>query len=152
MTQQGTSNGGQQWAYNAGDEGAVGTGGGSNGYGGVEGVRRQPPLHRTMSEEVQQQLGRTLGLQAGSSGTPSYGFQPMDHARLSPSAFDPSNFSSQFVMPRFASGPSDPFGFGVGVMDPPTFVFRLFPPGFYPLLTFPSHLQVIEGGHLAHAV
>ncbi|SCV67124.1 BQ2448_5770 [Microbotryum intermedium] len=37
---------------------------------------------------------------------------------LSPSALDPSSFSSQFILPRFASGgPGDAFGFGVAVAE-----------------------------------
>ncbi|BGO96217.1 hypothetical protein NBRC10512_002140 [Rhodotorula toruloides] len=92
------------------------------------------PLHRTVSEEVQQALGQSLGMSSAGGGAgpgvgtgrqggqSSYGgFDPMDHARLSPSAFDPSNFSRQFTMPKFASGgPSDPFGLGVGITDPPS--------------------------------
>ncbi|GAA5831680.1 hypothetical protein JCM11251_000792 [Rhodosporidiobolus azoricus] len=82
-------------------------------------------LHRTASEEVQQALSGSLGLSSGvgngfSHGGRSYSgaFDPLDNARLSPSAFDPN---LQFVMPRFASGgTSDPFGFGVGVADPPS--------------------------------
>ncbi|GAA5981790.1 hypothetical protein JCM11641_007425 [Rhodosporidiobolus odoratus] len=82
-------------------------------------------LHRTASEEVQHALGDSLGLgnqeaTATANRRPEYGsFDPLDHARLSPSAFDPNTFSNQFAMPRFASGgASDPFGFGVGVADP----------------------------------
>ncbi|TNY22329.1 hypothetical protein DMC30DRAFT_349183 [Rhodotorula diobovata] len=58
----------------------------------------------------------------GQGARSSYGgFDPMEHARLSPSAFDPSSFSRQFIVPRFASGgPSDPFGLGVGITDPPS--------------------------------
>ena len=102
---------------------------------GVTGLSRPGgPLQRTVSEEVQHALGASLGYAgaAGSNvaGTSSGGrnsgaaystFDPMDHARLSPSAFDPSTFSRQFTLPKFASGgPSDPFGLGVGVTDPPS--------------------------------
>ncbi|GAA5957348.1 hypothetical protein JCM8115_006964 [Rhodotorula mucilaginosa] len=102
---------------------------------GVTGLSRPGgPLQRTVSEEVQHALGASLGYAAAAgsnvAGTSSGGrssgaaystFDPMDHARLSPSAFDPSTFSRQFTLPKFASGgPSDPFGLGVGVTDPPS--------------------------------
>lgn len=102
---------------------------------GVAGLTRPGgPLQRTVSEEVQHALGASLGYAAaagsnvagtssgGRSSGPGYStFDPMDHARLSPSAFDPSTFSRQFTLPKFASGgPSDPFGLGVGVTDPPS--------------------------------
>ncbi|GAA5872699.1 hypothetical protein JCM3774_005033 [Rhodotorula dairenensis] len=106
------------------------TGGTPSGSAGLS--RPGGPLQRTVSEEVQHALGASLGY-AGSNvaGTSSAGrsstgagystFDPMDHARLSPSAFDPSTFSRQFTLPKFASGgPSDPFGLGVGVTDPPS--------------------------------
>ena len=102
---------------------------------GVTGLSRPGgPLQRTVSEEVQHALGASLGYAAAAgsnvAGTSSGGrnsgavystFDPMDHTRLSPSAFDPSTFSRQFTLPKFASGgPSDPFGLGVGVTDPPS--------------------------------
>ncbi|GAA5988507.1 hypothetical protein JCM10908_003594 [Rhodotorula pacifica] len=113
------------------------TGGTSSGLTGM--ARPSGTLQRTVSEEVQHALGASLGYgahagnAAGSNvaGTSSGGrnshsagystFDPMDHARLSPSAFDPSTFSRQFTLPKFVSGgPSDPFGLGVGVTDPPS--------------------------------
>ncbi|GJN94652.1 hypothetical protein Rhopal_007735-T1 [Rhodotorula paludigena] len=99
-------------------------------------VPQRHALHRTVSEEVQQALGQTLGMNGsgrngqgiaatdgagGAAGGGYGGFDPMEHARLSPSAFDPNSFSRQFIVPRFASGgPSDPFGLGVGIADPPS--------------------------------
>lgn len=144
-------------AYWSFQTGADDQGGYSPATGTSNGVQRTP-LHRTVSEEMQQTLGATLGMtsssgsgnqgagMAGSSTSrggagvsngagpstssagvgqgarSSYGgFDPMEHARLSPSAFDPSSFSRQFIVPRFASGgPSDPFGLGVGITDPPS--------------------------------
>ncbi|GAA5857939.1 hypothetical protein JCM8547_006630 [Rhodosporidiobolus lusitaniae] len=114
------------WSYDSSSN----TSGGAGAVGGYSpaaasqqqqnGNRR---LDRTDSEEVQA-LGRSLGLTGGefggpSSAGPSYGaFDPLDHARLSPSVFD-LNRPPQFALPRFASGgPSDPFGLGVGVADP----------------------------------
>ncbi|GAA5889725.1 hypothetical protein JCM6882_004301 [Rhodosporidiobolus microsporus] len=103
--------------------------GGGGGVGAVGGFpspqesEQRQQLHRTASEEVQQALSGSLGLTTGGSsgftGRSTYAaFDPLDNARLSPSAFDPN---LQFVLPRFASGgPSDPFGFGVGVADPPS--------------------------------
>lgn len=114
------------------------TGGTPSGSAGLS--RPGGPLQRTVSEEVQHALGASLGY-AGSNvaGTSSAGrngggagystFDPMDHARLSPSAFDPSTFSRQFTLPKFASGgPSDPFGLGVGVTDPPSGCVYFSPP------------------------
>ena len=46
-------------------------------------------------------------------------FDPMAHARLSPAAFDPSGFSSNFILPRFASGgPAGAFGYGPAIVEP----------------------------------
>lgn len=145
------------WSFQTGaddHDASNGAGGYSPAPGTSNGAQRTP-LHRTVSEEMQQTLGATLGMTsvnghgsssssrggagagggagpgpsaasssagAGQSGRASYsGFDPMEHARLSPSAFDPSSFSRQFIVPRFASGgPSDPFGLGVGITDPPS--------------------------------
>ncbi|GAA5963319.1 hypothetical protein JCM21900_006555 [Sporobolomyces salmonicolor] len=71
-------------------------------------------------------LSSSTGMAQGRAGV-EYGrgggggaFDPMSNARLSPSAFDPSSFSGQFIVPRFASGgPADPFGLGVGITDTP---------------------------------
>lgn len=72
------------------------------------------PLAKTASEDMRQSFGNGNGRTPGDYG----GFNPMENARLSPSAFDPNNFSSQFVLPRFASGgQNDPFGMGVSVTD-----------------------------------
>lgn len=105
----------------------------SSGLGSM--TRPTSTLQRTVSEEVQHALGASLGYggpsvnMAGAStsgsrsnsGTGYSTFDPMDHARLSPSAFDPNSFSRQFTLPKFVSGgPSDPFGLGVGVTDPPS--------------------------------
>ncbi|BGP21026.1 hypothetical protein JCM10213_003208 [Rhodosporidiobolus nylandii] len=124
MATQGAGDGYWQFGQSLDDDGP--SAGGGEGY---LTVGRQP-LHRTASDDMRQSLGASLGL----GGTPTGGvdagqrngvaafssFDPLDHARLSPSAFDPNNFSRQFAMPRFASGgPSDPFGFGVGVVDAP---------------------------------
>ena len=46
-------------------------------------------------------------------------FDPMSHARLSPGAFDPSGFSSNFILPRFASGgPTGAYAFGPAIVEP----------------------------------
>ncbi|GAA6009927.1 hypothetical protein JCM10207_002160 [Rhodosporidiobolus poonsookiae] len=128
MAHQGPS--GDYWAYdgglNGGQDGSAGAGGGFSPLplAGPSNGDRQ--LHRTASEEVQQALGGGNGYGqknadpfAGRSSTSYSSFDPLDNARLSPSAFDPSNFNKQFVLPRFASG-GDPFGLGVGITDPPS--------------------------------
>ncbi|GAA6055671.1 hypothetical protein JCM3770_003404 [Rhodotorula araucariae] len=134
------------WSFQTGNDDQYGTGG-AGGYSpatGVPAARQRVPLHRTVSEEMQQALGTTLGMSSGAmqgdgaasraggaasggglggghSATTYSAFDPMEHARLSPSAFDPNSFSRQFIVPRFASGgPSDPFGLGVGITDPPS--------------------------------
>lgn len=46
-------------------------------------------------------------------------FDPMSHARLSPGAFDPSGFSNNFILPRFASGgPTGAYAFGPAIVEP----------------------------------
>lgn len=56
---------------------------------------------------------------SGTGATNQSPFDPMNNARLTPGAFDPSGFSSNFVLPRFASGgPSGQFGFGPAVVEP----------------------------------
>ena len=53
------------------------------------------------------------------STTPLTPFDPMSHARLSPGAFDPSGFSSNFILPRFASGgPTGAYAFGPAIVEP----------------------------------
>lgn len=55
------------------------------------------------------------GSATGMGRTNSYG--------LSPSAMDPNTFSGQFTTPRFATGgQSDPYGFGVAVVDAQRYV------------------------------
>lgn len=50
---------------------------------------------------------------------PTTPFDPMSHARLSPGAFDPTSFSSNFILPRFASGgPAGAYGFGPAIVEP----------------------------------
>ncbi|KAI5477837.1 GATA transcription factor [Pseudohyphozyma bogoriensis] len=59
----------------------------------------------------------------GGGGGAGGGFDPMEYARLSPSALDPSAFSGQFVTPRFAAqggggyGPAGGYG-SVAVAEP----------------------------------
>ncbi|GAA5898065.1 uncharacterized protein JCM6883_000912 [Sporobolomyces salmoneus] len=78
---------------------------GGNGFG--------RPLGKTASEDLRTSYGVSSNNQSEYAG-----FNPMENARLSPSAFDPTNFSGQFILPRFASGgQNDPFGMGVSVMD-----------------------------------
>lgn len=55
-------------------------------------------------------------------------FEPMDYARLSPSALDPASFSAQFVTPRFAMPQNQDYGgYGVAVADPAMCVFLPLP-------------------------
>ncbi|GAA6035491.1 hypothetical protein JCM8097_000278 [Rhodosporidiobolus ruineniae] len=127
MAQPGTGDG--YWGYAQQQQDEAQAGGAVGGYSPEEQMQAQAGqrgLHRTASEEVQQALSGSLGLSttganSGFTGRSAYStFDPLDHARLSPSAFDPTAFSRQFVMPRFASGgPSDPFNLGLGVVDAP---------------------------------
>lgn len=55
---------------------------------------------------------------SSSSGASAAPFDPMDHARLSPSALDPSAFSSNFIMPRFAASGNGPNFGGFAVAEP----------------------------------
>lgn len=76
------------------------------------------PLAKTASEDLRATYTNGNGRSTEPSASDYGGFNPMENARLSPSAFDPTNFSGQFILPRFASGgQNDPFGMGVGVMD-----------------------------------
>ncbi|GAA5947688.1 hypothetical protein JCM3765_001034 [Sporobolomyces pararoseus] len=109
------------WSYEgAGDEMDTGQTG-AGGYSPAPRTAPSPasggfgrPLVKTASEDMRQSFGNGNGRIPGDYG----GFNPMENARLSPSAFDPNNFSSQFVLPRFASGgQNDPFGMGVSVTD-----------------------------------
>ncbi|KAL8277730.1 hypothetical protein RQP46_009852 [Phenoliferia psychrophenolica] len=70
------------------------------------------------SEVYSGSTGGTGGGIFASSASSSVGgsalpFDPMDHARLSPSALDPASFSSSFVMPRFAVNGSGNYGYAV---------------------------------------
>ncbi|SCZ96310.1 BZ3500_MvSof-1268-A1-R1_Chr8-2g10108 [Microbotryum saponariae] len=70
--------------------------------------QHQQHLNRQQQQQQQHQQQHQQQPQHHSSST--YG--------LSPSALDPSSFSSQFILPRFASGgPGDAFGFGVAVAE-----------------------------------
>lgn len=66
-----------------------------------------------------------LGLTTNSNGPSSSNtpldtpFDPMEHALASSAALDPRAFSSNFILPRFASGgPAGNFGFGMAIAEP----------------------------------
>ncbi|GAA5935807.1 uncharacterized protein JCM15063_001810 [Sporobolomyces koalae] len=114
------------WSYEgAGDEMDATTGAG--GYSPAVVTAPSPagggygrPLAKTASEDLRQSFDTAnQGHSSASHNGQDYsGFNPMENARLSPSAFDPNSFSGQFMMPRFATGgQNDPFGLGVGVME-----------------------------------
>lgn len=114
------------WSYEgAGDD--MDTTPGAGGYSPAARAAPSPasggygrPLAKTASEDLRQtfEASNTGRVNGGQSHGEYSGFNPMENARLSPSAFDPSNFSGQFILPRFASGgQNDPFGMGVSVMD-----------------------------------
>ncbi|GAA6005423.1 hypothetical protein JCM11491_003637 [Sporobolomyces phaffii] len=113
------------WSYEGeGDD--MDTANGAGGYSPAPRAAPSPasggygrPLAKTASEDLRQTYGNSSnGRSNGQSQGDYSGFNPMENARLSPSAFDPNNFSGQFILPRFASGgQNDPFGMGVGVMD-----------------------------------
>jgi hypothetical protein len=115
------------WSYEGtGDD--MDTAGGAGGYSPAPRAAPSPqsggfgrPLAKTASEDLRSAYGNgngSNGRNAVQNQQDYSGFNPMENARLSPSAFDPNNFSSQFVLPRFASGgQNDPFGMGVSVMD-----------------------------------
>lgn len=46
-------------------------------------------------------------------------FDAMEHARLSPSAFDPSIFSPSFILPKFVTGgPNGMLGYDLNIAEP----------------------------------
>ncbi|GAA5904428.1 hypothetical protein JCM5296_003195 [Sporobolomyces johnsonii] len=92
----------------------------------VSGAGGYSPAAVPLSSSTGMAQGR-VGAEYGGGGGGGT-FDPMSNARLSPSAFDPSSFSGQFIVPRFASGgPADPFGMGVGITDTPKYVPVLLP-------------------------
>lgn len=97
----------------------------ATGLGHLRGYSPAPHLsYRTGSTDSLPTLGRlSSGLlqQSGTQQQPS-NQQSIQHPQsstygLSPSALDPNSFSSQFILPRFASaGAGDAFGYpGVGL-------------------------------------
>ena len=73
----------------------------------------------SMEQEQQRYDGRgNADQQAQAHESQQSTFNPMDHARLSPSAFNPSLFTPSFVLPRFSRGWRSEFEQGPAVVEP----------------------------------
>lgn len=56
-------------------------------------------------------------------------FDPMEHAKLNSAALDPMNFTSEFIVPRFASGgQAGEFGQGPYIVEPPHYTSSIYRP------------------------
>lgn len=72
-------------------------------------------------QQQNQEMEREMMDYNGANGSGSNGgaFDPLEHTRASSSALDPSAFSGNFHLPRFASGgPAGSYGYGMAIAEP----------------------------------